>query len=336
MGVNKKRLIFFLFNDLACGILQHFIINYYICKSCERMMRMLTGMQILVIGGDARQLEVINRLATLDAKITLIGFEQLTVAICGTEKAMLSEIDPAEFDAVLLPVSGVSTLGVVEAVFSDKEIILMENFIAQTKPSCVIYAGIISDYLEGICTRADREVVSLMARDDVAIYNAVPTTEGVLLLAIQNTDITIHDAKVIVLGLGRCGLGLARVLDLLGAHVSVGVRSDEQLARAFEMGLETFHLRELEQKVEDVDICVNTIPHLVLIPSVIAKMPLRALIIDIASKPGGTDFRYADKRGVKAILAPGLPGIVAPKTAGKILANVLSQLLISKNQKRSR
>lgn len=53
------------------------------------------------------------------------------------------------------------------------------------------------------------------------------------------------------------------------------------------------------------------------------------LVIDLASKPGGTDFRYAEKRGVKALLAPGLPGIVAPKTAGQILANVLSQLLIA-------
>ncbi|COH28164.1 Stage V sporulation protein FA [Streptococcus pneumoniae] len=56
-------------------------------------------------------------------------------------------------------------------------------------------------------------------------------------------------------------------------------------------------------------------------------MPAHTLVIDLASKPGGTDFRYAEKRGVKALLAPGLPGIVAPKTAGQILANVLSQLL---------
>lgn len=58
-------------------------------------------------------------------------------------------------------------------------------------------------------------------------------------------------------------------------------------------------------------------------------MPAHTLVIDLASKPGGTDFRYAEKRGVKALLAPGLPGIVAPKTAGQILANVLSQLLIA-------
>ncbi|MCT9846916.1 hypothetical protein N7563_22945, partial [Leclercia adecarboxylata ATCC 23216 = NBRC 102595] len=55
--------------------------------------------------------------------------------------------------------------------------------------------------------------------------------------------------------------------------------------------------------------------------------PTHALIIDLASKPGGTDFRYAEKRGIKAILAPGLPGIVAPKTAGQIVANVLVNLL---------
>ncbi len=61
--------------------------------------------------------------------------------------------------------------------------------------------------------------------------------------------------------------------------------------------------------------------------SVISKLPAHTLIIDLASKPGGTDFRYAEKRGIKALLAPGLPGIVAPKTAGQILANVLAQLL---------
>ena len=63
-------------------------------------------------------------------------------------------------------------------------------------------------------------------------------------------------------------------------------------------------------------------------------MPSHTLIIDLASKPGGTDFRYAEKRGIKALLAPGLPGIVAPKTAGQILANVLAQLLQDDLRKR--
>ena len=63
-------------------------------------------------------------------------------------------------------------------------------------------------------------------------------------------------------------------------------------------------------------------------------MPAHTLIIDLASKPGGTDFRYAEKRGIKALLAPGLPGIVAPKTAGQIFANVLGQLIQEDLKKR--
>ncbi|EPR26963.1 Dipicolinate synthase, A chain [Geobacillus sp. WSUCF1] len=120
----------------------------------------------------------------------------------------------------------------------------------------------------------------------------------------------------------------------LGAKVKVGARRSEHLARITEMGLVPFHLNDLEKEVRDIDVCINTVPHLIVTASVIAKMPPHTLIIDLASKPGGTDFRYAEKRGVKAILAPGLPGIVAPKTAGQIIANVLAQLLYADLQKR--
>ena len=147
------------------------------------------------------------------------------------------------------------------------------------------------------------------------------------MMAIQNTDITIHQSSVVVLGLGRVGMTVARTFALLGAKVKVGARRSEHLARITEMGLIPFHLDDLRNEVKDIDICINTIPHLIVNAGVIANMPSRILIIDLASKPGGTDFRFAEKRGIKALLAPGLPGIVAPKSAGQILANVLSQLL---------
>ena len=164
-------------------------------------------------------------------------------------------------------------------------------------------------------------------RDDVAIYNSIPTVEGTIMMAIQHTDFTIHGSNVTVLGLGRVGMSVARTFHLLGAKVKVGARKTEHIARITEMGLTPFHLDEISQWVRDSDICINTIPHPIVTASVISKMPAHTLIIDLASKPGGTDFRYAEKRGIKALLAPSLPGIVAPKTAGNILANVLTQLL---------
>ncbi|UAC49424.1 dipicolinic acid synthetase subunit A [Bacillus aquiflavi] len=288
---------------------------------------MLTGMQITIIGGDARQLEIIRKLNELDAKLSLIGFEQLDHAFTGAVKEKFPDYELSETDAIILPVTGTSLEGQVETIFSNQKVILSEELLLKTPSRCTIYSGISNSYLNGITKKADRRLVQLFERDDVAIYNSIPTVEGTIMMAIQHTDFTIHGSNIVVLGLGRVGMTVARNFQSLGANVKVGARRSEHIARITEMGLTPFYLSEIEQVVKDADICINTIPHLIVKAAVIAKMPSHTLIIDLASKPGGTDFRYAEKRGIKALLAPSLPGIVAPKSAGKILANVLAQLL---------
>lgn len=295
---------------------------------------MLTGMQIAILGGDARQLEIIKKLAELDAKLYLVGFEQLSHSFSGAVKEKINDIDFSTMDALLLPVPGTNLDGEVETIFSSENIVLTEEILTKTPSYCTIYSGISNDYLNRISKNANRKLVQLFERDDVAIYNSIPTVEGTIMMAIQNTDITIHQSSIAVLGLGRVGMTVARTFALLGARVKVGARKSEHLARITEMGLYPFHLSDIRNEVKDIDICINTIPHLVVDAGVIANMASRTLIIDLASKPGGTDFRYAEKRGIKALLAPGLPGIVAPKTAGQILANVLSTLISDEAEKR--
>ncbi|MGN1400395.1 MAG: dipicolinic acid synthetase subunit A [Bacillus sp. (in: firmicutes)] len=288
---------------------------------------MLTGMQIAVLGGDARQLEVIRKLTELDAKISLVGFEQLDQAFSGAAKEKMTEINFSEMDNIILPVSGTNSEGKIETIFSGETVHLTQEILGETPPHCTIYSGISNQYLDGLTKKTNRKLVKLFERDDVAIYNSIPTVEGTIMMVIQHTDFTIHGSNVVVLGLGRVGMSVARTFKALGANVQVGARKSEHLARITEMSMEPFHLDQLTEVVRKVDICINTIPAEVVTAKVIAGMPPHALIIDLASKPGGTDFRYAEKRGVKAILALGLPGIVAPRSAGKIMANVLSQLL---------
>jgi dipicolinate synthase subunit A len=295
---------------------------------------MLTGMQIAVIGGDARQLEIIRQLTEHDAKLSLIGFEQLDHAFTGATKEKINEIDFAEQDALILPVRGTDANGQVDTIFSSEKILLTKEMLETLPQHAIIFSGISNPYLDEITKEADRRLVKLFERDDVAIYNSIPTVEGTIMMVIQHTDFTIHGSNVAVLGLGRVGVTVARTFQALGAKVKVGARKSEHIARITEMGLTAFHLNDLESNVKDTDICINTIPTSIVTASVISKMPAHTLIIDLASKPGGTDFRYAEKRGIKALLAPSLPGIVAPKTAGQILANVLIKLLREDMKKR--
>ncbi|WP_100373156.1 dipicolinic acid synthetase subunit A [Bacillus sp. FJAT-45037] len=288
---------------------------------------MLTGKVIVVIGGDARQLEIIRKLSALDAKLALVGFDHLDDGYIGASKQSIDEIDWKSVDAILLPVNGLNSESEIDTVFSNEKIKLTAKEVSQTPEHCTIYSGISNAALDSCVKKAKRRLVKLMERDDIAIYNSIPTTEGTIMMAIQHTDITIHSANVAVLGFGRVGMSVARTFASLGAHVKVGANESHQLARIMEMGLTPFHTANLSDEMKLIDICINTVPDRILTAKVLAEMPINALVIDLASKPGGTDFRYAEKRGMRALLAPGLPGIVAPKTAGRILANVLAELL---------
>jgi dipicolinate synthase subunit A len=289
---------------------------------------MLTGIQIALIGGDARQLEVIRKFSELDASVQLIGFDNLQYAFNGITKAALSVEVLHAIDAMILPPVGTDDRGYVESIFSTNELILSDEHIEAMPKYAKVYTGMAKPYLKLLCAKHNIDLVELFDRDDVAIYNSIPTAEGALMMAIQNTDFTIHGSQCMVLGLGRTGFTMARTLQGLGAHVKVGVRKPEHYARAWEMGLEPFYTTDLSQQVANIDLLFNTIPSMIVTAQIIANIPNRALIIDLASKPGGTDFRYAEKRGIKAMLAPGLPGIVAPRTAGRIIAKTLSELLM--------
>jgi dipicolinate synthase subunit A len=288
---------------------------------------MLTGVKVVFIGGDARQIEVIRKFSQKDASITIVGFDDLIdqLADITREPLSLSLLETA--DVLVLPVMGCDENGVVMTLFSSNPLQLQEEHFDVLRQECTVYTGIAKPYLSHMCAQRKIKLVELLDRDDVAIYNSIPTAEGALMMAIQHTDFTIHGSNCMVLGIGRTGFTMARVLQGLGAKVSVGVRSREHYARASEMGWEPFLTRDLGRKVVNVNLLFNTIPTMIVTAQILSQMPPNAVIIDLASAPGGCDFRYAEKRGIKALLAPGLPGIVAPKTAGIIIANAMVQLI---------
>jgi dipicolinate synthase subunit A len=288
---------------------------------------MLTGRKLVFIGGDARQIEVIAEATELDASATLIGFEKLTKNFTDTTVSELTTEVLSEADAIVLPVAGMDDDGRVDSQFSDSPVWLTADHFAALKPGTFVFSGIARPQLEKWCQTYNLRLIKLMELDEVAILNSIPTAEGAIALAMQHTDITIHGSNAVVLGFGRCGMTLARSLHGLGANVRVGARYSSDIARIREMGIEPIRLSSLETSLQSANIIFNTIPKLIMTAAVLAHVPREAVIIDIASKPGGTDFRYAERHGIKALLAPSLPGLVAPKTAGRIIGDTLCRIL---------
>ncbi|ONI43182.1 hypothetical protein AN639_11135 [Candidatus Epulonipiscium fishelsonii] len=170
--------------------------------------------------------------------------------------------------------------------------------------------------------------VDLMEMDEIAILNAIPTAEGAIQYAMQNSEITLNESNCIVLGFGRCGKILANKLKGIGANVYVEARSTADLAFISTYDYIPVPLPKLKNVLNKFDFIFNTIPIQILTNEFIDVCKNDAIYIELASNPGGiVDVEYTKNKGIQYIPAPGLPGKIAPKTAAKILYHGLEIII---------
>ena len=169
-------------------------------------------------------------------------------------------------------------------------------------------------------------VYDFMQMDDIAIRNAVATAEGAIAEAIYLSNEVLHGQEVLVVGYGRCGEVLADKLKGLAAKVTVMARREEARARAATFGNDVLTFDDIGE-LEKFHYIFNTVPELCIDRAWIDCLNRFCCVIDIASKPGGTDFDYCSKKGIRAKLCGSLPGRYAPKTSGELLAEKIEKIL---------
>jgi dipicolinate synthase subunit A len=285
----------------------------------------LQGVRVAVLGGDAREIILVSELSRLGAKVQIVGLpaqETENVTIFSEVSAALNDVQ-----AVILPVPGMNKDGTVYSIFAEKPLELSEKHLVSLPAGTPIFAGFARERLAEIVRRCNLKLVEVLKRDEVAILNSIPSAEGAVQMAMEATPITIHGSESFVLGYGRTGATIAHLLKGMGAKVTVVARREEHLARVYEMGMTPVNHSKLPNVVKEADIIFNTVPALVLTNCILSKASSELVVIDVASPPGGTDFEAAKRFGIKALQAPGLPGKVAPKSAGRILAQVIPRLL---------
>ena len=164
----------------------------------------------------------------------------------------------------------------------------------------------------------------------LAVKNAYLTAEATLGLTIQNTDKSVKNLKVLVLGFGRVGKAAVKVFSDNGAITSVATIDYYEQSLAAMYADDVYNLCSYKNHLGGFDCIINTIPKKILNKEELDKVNKDCLVLDLASKPGGIDFEYAKKSGLNVIHALGLPGKYSPAAAGKILAeSILNTLSIS-------
>jgi len=287
----------------------------------------LSGIKIAIIGGDERELILTAELVKMGATVAVAGFPRDMVGHGAfTVDSIMEACQDAE--VVIMPLPGTNAEGVVRAVYAENPLVLTEEALAGLAEKALVLIGSARSFLKEWSANQGFTLIEVGEMDELAILNSIPSAEGALQMAMEETRITIHGSQTCIIGFGRVGITLARMLKAMGAEVTVVARNRGQLARAYEMGCRRAEYSELKQIMNYMDIVFNTVPSMVLTQDILKHARQETVVIDLASQPGGTDFEAANLFGIKAILAPGLPGKVAPASAGRILADVVPALII--------
>lgn len=272
--------------------------------------------RILIIGGDSRTDYL--RQALVEDGFSAEKFD-------GSEP-LKNAVDRC--DAVVLGLPASKDDKTVDAPSLDESVLLKDLFklVGRNK---LLLAGKMSDSMKAVADVFSVKWVDYFMRDELEILNAVPTCEGALQIAMEELPITISGANALVTGFGKIGEPLALLLKALGANVTVCARKTSARAKARTMGLTAVDFSYFDECIAESDVVFNTVPQRIINrESLIAAQ--NALIIDLASKPGGVDIEAARDLGVRVIWALGLPGKVAPVTSGNIIketiCNIFSEL----------
>lgn len=269
-----------------------------------------------ILGGDLRNYYLAKALKNDGYNVKLCGFEKLSNMSCEVASALDSDI-------LVLPIIPFNKEKKINSPYSQKPVDLdgYEEKIADKK----VFTGNREIFLSEF-PGMESKTSSYSDREEFSVKNAVPTAEGAIEQAISNSDFTINGSKVLVCGYGRIGKVLSEMLRGMGSEVTVSARKSSDLAwiklNGFQ-GVNTGCFSELEK----YDLIFNTVPSMVFDEEKLLCIKKGALIIDLASKPGGVDFEKARKLGIKTIHALSLPGKVAPKSAGEIIESTILSIL---------
>ena len=274
-------------------------------------------MNVSVIGGDKRIVELVNLLKKDNNDICLFGFGQCDELQDFKQASNLDEaLQNSELVITSIPLSKDGKT--INTTYTEKTI-LIEDFFQKAKNKKIVTGNITDEIAKLIDLKNNNELIDVMKCEELTIKNAIPTAEGAIQIAMEKSQITIHDSKCLVLGFGRIGKILAKMLNGIGAEVYCEARKQQDLAWIKTYGYKPVHLKNIEKVLGQCDFIFNTIPFMILDEGKLNLVNKQSIIIDLASKPGGVDFEAAKRLNLQAEWALALPGKVASKTAAKYI-----------------
>lgn len=255
-------------------------------------------MKILIVGGDKRMLY-----AKTDLEKN--GFKTDTLGLIENDNA-----DIFDADILLLPVPATRDNININCPLTQRKIPI--SLLQTVSEDTLILSG-------GLNLKR-KNFINYLELEDYAILGAVPTAEGAIHCAIENTDFTLWNSNILIIGFGKVSRILASRLVSFGCNLTVSARNNRDFSYLDALNISKISTYEVNEQINNFDIVFNTIDVPIIDSASLSK---ETLIIDLSTKGCFID----NNPKVNLIKLPGLPGKIAPATAGKIISETAIKLI---------
>lgn len=187
----------------------------------------------------------------------------------------------------------------------------LEEILRMLPPDITIVGGNLDHpILEG------HQILDLLKSERYLAQNAAITAHCALSVAAQNMTAVFSDSPALVIGWGRIGKCLGQLLKAIGSDVTIAARKESDQAMIRALGLRAVDICQISRVLPKCRLVFNTVPELVLSKDMTQQKD--CLFVDLASKKG--------MEGDRVIWARGLPGVHAPESSGKLIAETFLKL----------
>lgn len=179
-----------------------------------------------------------------------------------------------------------------------------------------IFSGNVSDEAKKLFEKKNIKYNNILNDEVFAIKNAKLTAEGVLVIILEQSERSIFENNILILGAGRVGKATAVLFEKLGLTFSLVSYKAENFAENYLLSNKNFFKRAFKDEIKNFDIIVNTIPAKILDKEIIDNIANNTIFIEIASI---NTLNLDDVQNFYYILSPALPQKYSCETAGKLL-----------------
>lgn len=253
---------------------------------------------ITVLGGDKRQKELAKLLNANFNTLYLDGsndFSEIKNYI-SLSKAVVFPY-PFSRDKITISTTKYDILKIKEALRQD----------------CVVFGG-------GILNFFENKTIDYAKDENFLLKNALYTAEGATLIAKQNTNYSLSDLNILIVGNGRIGKYLSKILSAYCEKITVSARKQSDFDYLKTRSLKYFHTNK-QENLSEFDLIFNTVNQKALNDIAIKSIKNDVLIIDLASKNSGL-FKEQNYIDAKA-----LPTKFCALSSAKAIYNIICNTL---------